>query len=108
MIKNNLNGISFKQFLEEYVIHPDYWMTFTFSYNGKSYQFDYDVLKHPEKENKMPYCFVVYSSEDQTSCVVLSITWYSSFFEAISKVKMEGKSFEEIYNDPDSEVIDLN
>lgn len=108
MIKEEVNNMSYEDFLKEYVLKTEYAYNFVFTYKGKTYQFDYDFDTHPKINGVLPRRFFVYSSTDIMTYEVLSCTWYSSFLEAINSVKIEGKSFKEIYHDPDSEIIDLN
>lgn len=113
---NGILEMTYEEFLEEYVIHPEYWMCFSFYFKNMIYQFDFDEpLTHGFKDPKVcPYQLLVYKPGRKDTYgypkwhFISESKWYSSFYEAITNEKIDGLTFEEVYNSPDSELIDLN
>lgn len=103
MIRKDLN-LDYRDFLKQYVISPICDYTISFSYKGNYYQFDYfDVPKN--KNGSTAYDFISYS--DKWTKITNRIH-FSSLKEALNETKIDGKSFEDIYNCEDSELIDIS
>ena len=104
MIKEDLNMMDYQQFIKEYVISPLYEVTISFSYKDKYYQFDFvGVPKNPD--GSIAYDFVFYDKHWDSE---RHVEHYRSLKEAIEKARIEGMTFEEVYNSPESEIIDIS
>ena len=103
MIKEDLN-LDYKDFIKQYVTSPICEYTFSFSYKGNFYQFDY-VGVPKNDDGSIAYDFISYADGWN---IVLSRVRFGSLKDALSKAKIEGKCFEEIYNSEDSELIDIS
>lgn len=97
-------GFEYKDFLKEYVISPMYDVTISFKYKNRIYQFDF-VGVPKNKNGSTAYDFVEYEFDWNSDSIR---THYKSLKEAIEKAKIDGKSFAEIYNEPESEIIDIS
>lgn len=103
MIREDLN-LSYKEFLKQYVISPICDYTISFSYKGNYYQFDFvNVLQI--KDGVTAYDFISYKNKwnDEVSRI-----HFKSLKDALEKARIENKSFEEVYNSVDSELIDIS
>ncbi len=103
MIKEDLN-LDYKDFLKQYVISPICDYTISFSYKGDYYQFDF-VGVPQNKDGVTAYDFIAYADKWNT---ITNRIHFKSLKEAITKAKINDKSFEEIYNSEDSELIDIS
>lgn len=103
MIKEDLE-LEYKEFVKQYAINPICDYTISFSYKGNYFQFDFvDVPKN--KDGTVAYDFISYN--EKWSKIVNRIH-FKSLKEALAKTIIDGKSFEEIYNCEDSELIDIS
>lgn len=103
MLKTDFN-LDYQDFIKEYVTHPIYDWTISFSYKGRYYQFDF-VGVSKNDDGSTAYEFVAYESNwDSESTRVR----YKSLMDAINCASIDGKSFKEIYEDEDSELIDAS
>lgn len=103
MIKEDFN-LEYKNFIKQYVTSPIYDFTISFIFRGKIYQFDYvDVPRN--KDGTTAYDFVSYESG---WCSQSKRVHFKSLKDAIDKIKIEGLTFEEIYNSQESELIDVS
>ncbi len=103
MIRNDLN-LDYKDFLKQYVISPICDYTISFSFKNVHYQFDY-VGVPQITGHKTAYDFITYENE---WTVILSRCHYKTLKDALLKVRIDGKTFEDIYNSEDSELIDIS
>ena len=103
MIREDLN-LEYRDFLKQYVISPICDYTISFSYKGNYYQFDF-VNVSQNNSGVTAYDFISY--QDRWN-VISSRVSYKSLKEAILNIKIDGKSFEEIYNSVESELIDIS
>ncbi len=103
MIKEDFN-LDYKDFKKEYVVSPVYDFTISFSFKGRYYQFDFvNVLKN--KDGSTAYDFIAYDSDWNSPFVR---NRYKNLKDAIDNAKIEGLSFEEVYNSVDSYLIDIS
>ena len=103
MLKEDLN-LDYKDFLKQYVTSPICDYTISFSYNNRYYQFDF-VGVPKNNDGSTAYDFIAYEGQWDSK---YTKEHYKSLKIAISKVKIENLSFEEIYNSPGSELIDIS
>ena len=103
MIKEDVN-LSYKDFLKQYVISPICDYTISFSYKGNYYQFDY-VNVPKNKDGTTAYDFISYTDNWN---VITSRMRFKSLKEALSKSEIDGKTFEQVFNSNDSELIDIS
>ena len=94
------------------------YRTFYFRYKGREYQFE-GISAESNKGNyfngklikKYSYIFITFGVENgyEGYLVGRKNAIYDNFKEAVDNAKMEdGKTLKEIWDDPDSEVIDFN
>lgn len=105
MIREDLN-LTFEEFLNEYVEKPIYDFCISFRFKNKIYQFDYPEPPAPTNiPGKTPYDFIEYYGEWEKEEKRIS---YKNLDEAIKKTRIDGLTFEEVYNSDESELIDIS
>lgn len=96
--------LEYKEFIKQYVTSPIYDFTISFSFRGRYYQFDF-VNVPKNKDGSTAYDFVSYESNwDSPS----KRERFKSLKAAIEQVRIEGLTFEEVFNSPESELIDAS
>ena len=101
------------------------YRTFYFKYKGREYQFErvcYDDINAVDSNGSkyfngklitdQSYIFIIFGQENGYSGYMAGrkvAICYDNFKEAVDNAKMtDGKTLKEIWDDPDSEVIDFN
>lgn len=99
---------------QEEIVENDMYKTLFFSYKGILYQFE--PTCHPNIGRNYnghiakaeSYIFFEYINFNKPTEQCINLVCYDSFKDAIDNAKMEdGKTFKEIWDDPDGEVIDF-
>lgn len=103
MIKEDL-GLEFTDFLKQYVILPICEYTISFSFRGRCFQFN--CLGTPKnKDGSTSYEFISYKSDWNSDYKIIK---FKSLKEAVEKAVIDGVSFKEVYESPESELIDIS
>ena len=115
--------MTWDEFYKEYVItyNDPYFIdrTFYFRYKGREYQFEFVGERDEEHKRfngklliEYSYIFITFGVENGYEGYLVgrkNAICYDNFKEAVDNARMEdGKTLKEIWNDPDSEVIDFN
>ncbi|MBO5577775.1 MAG: hypothetical protein J5955_01530 [Bacilli bacterium] len=103
MIREDFN-LEYKEFVKQYVTFPICDFTISFTFKGKYYQFDF-VNVPKNEDGSTAYDFVSYESGwDSPS----KRERFKSLKTAIEQARIEGLTFEEVFNSPESELIDAS
>lgn len=98
--------MSYEEFIKKYVKEPIYDYCISFKFKGMLYQFDYPEPPAPTNiPGKTPYDFIKYEGEWEKELFRIS---YKNLMEAIEKCRIDGLTFEEVFNHEDSELIDIS
>jgi hypothetical protein len=120
MIKTDLNNMSYPAFLDFYVEKAYIPYTIVFRYKGRVFELDncgndptyQPVAINSLKRDKSTYEFfelIDYDKgENHSSSRQGPSYFYRSLKRAITDLKIDGASFQEIYDSPDSEIIDIS
>ena len=105
MLKEEIE-LPFDEFCKKYVKEAMYDYCISFKFRGVIYQFDYPEPPGPTNiPNKTPYDFIVYEGDWKKEISRIS---FKNLKEAIDNVRIDGLTFEEVYNHEESELIDLS
>lgn len=103
MIKEDLN-LTYEEFFKQYVKKPIMDYCISFKFNDNIYQFDF-YFAPKNNDGSTKYYFVSHGKNwNKNAKKVL----FKNLLEAIEKASIEGLTFEEVYNDNNSELIDIS
>lgn len=95
------------------IVNNEMFKTLFFRYKNKMYQFQSIAYKNGEMIDGVligpeSYMFFEIKGEYQNWDIASKPIYFKSFKEAVDNAKMEdGKTFKEIWDEPDSEVLDF-
>lgn len=120
MIKENLNNMPYKAFLDFYVEKAYIPYTIVFRYNGRVFELDNcgdDPAYKPATTNSLKRDNSTYEffevldyekGENHTLAHPGPSYLYANLESAINNLRVDGASFKEIYESPNSDIIDIS